>query len=222
MILDAKNYSLPIDQIKDKCPEIKQWLNESNKIDLGNPQALYHYNKCLFKILDDIDIELSIHDNTEKNLIPTAGLRRAIVSVIISLIHPSKIIEIGTGATAIMSLLFAKKGVKVIATEINELSFTSALHQIQLNNAAQLITLIKSEGGVLNYLEKYFPVNCVLSLPPYYATKNRHLPKSSKRGFQGTDSELYSFGEDIDFSLTLLNEWYALNSSKYLIILWKN
>ena len=75
MILDAKNYSLPIDQIKDKCPEIKQWLNESNKIDLGNPQALYHYNKCLFKILDDIDIELSIHDNTEKNLIPTKKKR---------------------------------------------------------------------------------------------------------------------------------------------------
>ena len=222
MILDAKNYSLPIKEIKEKFPEIKQWLNKNNKIDLGNPQALYYYNKCLFKLLDDVDIDLSIQVDTEKNLIPTAGLRRAIVAVIMNLAKPSKIIEIGTGASAIMSLLFAKNGVKVIATEINELSFASALHQIQLNHADQLITLIKSTGGIFDYLEKYFPVDCVLSLPPYYAADTKHIPKPSKRGFQGTDSELYSFGEDIDFSLALLNEWYQLHSSTYLIILWKN
>ena len=221
MIIEAKNFSLPIDKIVEKCPEINNWVDEKNKIDLGNYQALYFYNKCLFKILDNIELDLDIHNKPEVNLIPTAGLRRAIVDIIFSTIHPTKIIEIGTGATAIMALLFAKKNVKVIATEINEKSFQSAVKQIKLNHLENNISIIKSSGGILNYLKDYFPVDCLLSLPPYYANNTRKLPKKV-RGFQGIDSELYSFGEGTGFSSALLKEWYETNSSEYLCILWKN
>lgn len=221
MFLDAKDYSLPISEVLEQCPEIKKWVNSDNKIDLGNSEALYQYNKHLFKLLDGIQLDLDIKQTENRNLIPTAGLRRAIVSTIISNINPHSVIEIGTGASAIMALLFAKRKVKVIATEINVLSFQSAQKQIQLNNISHLVTLIKSEGAILDYLEGYFPVDCVLSLPPYYAADTKSLPKSSK-GFQGTNSELYSFGEDIDFSLELFRQWDKINSSKYLIILWKN
>ena len=215
MSLDAKNFSLPLRQIKDQCPEISQWLNSNNKIDLGNPRALYYYNKCLFKILDDIELDMPIQEDTDNNLIPTAGLRRAIVSIITSEIKPTKVIEIGTGASAIMGLLLAKKKIHVLATEINPNSFQSASKQIQLNKLENYITLVESKGGILDYLSDSFPVDCVLSLPPYYADDTKELPKK-KKGFMGTDSELYSFGEDIDFSLQLFKEWFELNSSTFL------
>lgn len=221
MFLDAKDYSLPISKVLEQYPEIKKWVDSENKIDLGNTEALYQYNKYLFKLLDDIQLDLEINRAESRNLIPTAGLRRAIVSIIISIIKPTSVLEIGTGASAIMALLFGKKNIKVIATEINDLSFQSAKKQIQLNNLDHVVTLIKSEGTILENLERYFPVDCVLSLPPYYAADTKSLPKSSK-GFQGTDSELYSFGEDIDFSLSLFRQWKISDSSKYLIILWKN
>ena len=220
MNIDARNYSLPLDQIAKGCPEINKWLDEKNKIDLGNYQALYYYNKCLFKILDNIELNLDL-TNSSHNLIPTAGLRRAIVSTIISIIHPKSVIEIGTGASAIMALLFAKHDIRVLATEINEDSLKSALKHVEINDLSNLITVVKSSGGILSYLNDYFPVDCLLSLPPYYADETRQLPRKMK-GFRGTDSELYSFGEETGFSLALLKEWYETNSSKYLSILWKN
>ncbi len=221
MSLDAKDFSLPLNQIKEQCPELLQWLNSSNKIDLGNTKALYYYNKCLFKILDGIELDMNIQDDSDNNLIPTAGLRRAITSIIVSEIHPTKVVEIGTGASAIMSLLLARNNIQVIATEINLNSLQSAFKQVKINNLEKYITLVESNGGILDYLTEYFPVDCILSLPPYYADESRQLPKK-KKGFRGIDSELYSFGEDIGFSLQLLREWFELNSSTFLIILWKN
>ncbi len=221
MYLDAKDFSLPINQVIEKYPEIRKWVNSKNRIDLGNSGALYHYNKYLFKLLDDIELDLDINLTERRNLIPTAGLRRAIVSAILSIIHPQSVIEIGTGASAIMALLFAKKNVKVLATEINDFSFHSAQRQVQLNDLENKITLIKSEGGILDYLENYFPIDCVLSLPPYYASNTKDLPKGTK-GFLGTDSELYSFGKDLDFSFALIDQWYQIKLSRYLTILWKN
>lgn len=218
--LNAKDFSLPIASVIESCPEIKNWLDENNKIDLGNSLALYHYNKCLFKILDDIDLNLDITNDQPINLIPTAGLRRAIVSTVISTIKPKTVIEIGTGASAIIALLLAKNNIQVIATEINEDSIKTALKQIQLNKLESNVTLVKSEG-ILNYLEHFYPIDCVVSLPPYYAANTKDLPKSSK-GFMGTDSELYSFGADSDFSITLLKEWATIRLSTFLVILWKN
>lgn len=220
-MLNAKDFSLPINQIKNQCPDLEQWLNSEDKIDLGNSKALFQYNKCLFKILDNIELDLSIDVGINTNLIPTAGLRRAIVSAVLSETHPQKIIEIGTGATAIMALLFAKNNVQVIATEINPDSLQSAHKQVLINKFEERIKLLKSDGGILDYLQKYFPVDCVVSLPPYYADETKSLPRS-KKGFRGVDSELYSFGQDIDFSVQLLQEWSTCNSSNFLCTLWKN
>lgn len=221
MHLDAKDFALPLNSVQDVCPDILKFINSQGKIDLGNSLALYSYNKCLFKILDDIILDLETEDEKFINLIPTAGLRRLITSVIIEHIHPNKIIEIGTGATAIMALLLAKKSVHVIATEIDNYSYLSAKRHIKINKLDHHITLVKSEGEILNYLENFFPVDCVLSLPPYYAneTKNDNRKKS---GFRGTESELYSFGESTDFSTKLLQEWNEIDSIQSICILWKD
>jgi methylase of polypeptide subunit release factors len=224
MQINAKEFSLPLDQILEKCPDLKQ-ITVLGKIDLGDPKALYQYNKCLYKVLDDIDLELDFNKDKGSNLIPTAGLRRCIASTIIEIINPLKIIEIGTGASAIMALLFAKKNIEVIATEINNESVISAQKQIELNNLSQKITLKQSQGDILQYLEKYFPVDCILSLPPYYAEKTK-LKVPKKRGFLGVESELYSFGEETDFSTKLIEEWIEMQKKfkkqTFLSILWKN
>ena len=119
-----------------------------------------------------------------------------------------------------MALLLAKKNIDVIATEINEVSYNQAINQIQKNHLEGKIQLVKSTGGILKFLEKFFPVDCVFSLPPYYAEKTQGTAK--KKGFQGINSELYSFGEDSDFSISLIKEWLEYPSIPYLIILWRN
>jgi len=220
MQFSAKDYSLPIEKVKKSCSELNLYVNEKGKIDLGSSKALYTYNKCLFKILDGIELNLPIDNEEQVHLIPTAGLRRLIASIIIKFVNPLKVIEIGTGATAIMALLLAKSNVQVIASEIDEKSFKFANDHVKINNLEEKITLVKSEGGVLNYLEKFFPVDCVLSLPPYYADETKTEKKN--RGFRGTDSELYSFGESVDFSIKLLQEWCEISSIQTLCVLWKD
>lgn len=221
MKYNAKDFTLPIKTVLEKCTDMRKWVDEKNKFDLGNPQALYTYNKCIFKILEDITLFLDVSKDNPNNLIPTAGLRRCITAIILEHTKAKKVIEIGTGASAIMALLFARNNVEVIATEINESSFLQAQKHIEINKVEAQVTLVKSEGGILNYLEEdYFPADCVLSLPPYYGEKTKIPPK--KKGFQGIESELYSFGEETDFSLRLFDEWYDTGSIAYLCILWKN
>ena len=105
MELNAKNYSLPINKVVGACHELQKFVNPKGKIDLGDSTALYYYNKCLFQMLVNITIDLNTDDEELPNLIPTAGLRRLIVSVILDYVQPTRVIEIGTGATAIMALL---------------------------------------------------------------------------------------------------------------------
>ena len=139
-------------------------------------------------MLDKITIDLNTDVDELPNLIPTAVIRRLIVSVILDYVQPTRVIEIGTGATAIMALLLAKHKVSVIATEIDDYSYVSAQKNVYLNNLNDSITLVKSEGEILSYLEKFFPVDCVLSLPPYYGNETKNQIRK-KRGFRGKDSE---------------------------------
>ena len=63
----------------------------------------------------------------------------------------NRILEIGTGASAIISLFAAKSfDLKVLATEINESSIDSAERNISTNNMSHKIQLLKSEGGILD------------------------------------------------------------------------
>ena len=219
MKIDAKNFSLPIKEVLADCPDLYQYT-KANKIDLGNPLALRAYNICLFKILENVIIELP-----ESNLIPTCGLRRSIVHVILEITNlklNDRIIEIGTGASAIIAMLFAKKGFNnIIATDINHESLIIAEKQLKINNLQDSITLMKSSGGIVNWLKDKFPVQCLVSLPPYYSSESIII--GQKRGFLGVDSELYSHGSAEDFSLQLINEWLEnIVNTNYLCILWKN
>ncbi|OLS16467.1 MAG: Release factor glutamine methyltransferase [Candidatus Heimdallarchaeota archaeon LC_3] len=220
--VNAKNYSLRIEEAIKKCPDLKKYVDSiTNKFDLGNSEALINYNQCLFRVLDGLDIEIP-----PEHLIPTAGLRRCIVDILYKEINPRSIIEIGTGSTAIIAQLFALRGITAYATEIDQNSVESANKNIKNNlNMFSKCTIFKSDGGILDWLieqEKgIFPVDLVLSLPPYYL--HGSPLKSMNRGFLGTKNELFSYAEAEDFSIQLFNEW--INHKDILpniAILWKS
>lgn len=221
-VVDAQNYSLPIHKVLDSCPQLLPFINlENKKIDLGNPEALRIYNECLYKILDRISIIIP-----SGNLIPTAGLRRAIADLVLKYIQPEKILEIGTGSTAILAQLFALKNIKVFATEISSDSINLAKKQINFNIDLFLhpIKLFQSPGGLLEWLRNepldIFPVDVVIFLPPYYS---RDVQSKRNRGFQGVDTELYSSGSAEQISIQYIKEAYSMkNFIRNIVTLWKS
>ena len=218
--INTRQYSLPIKVIYNKYPKFRQYVNPTNyKIDLGNSESLRAYNQLLFKELEGLDILIP-----KGHLIPTAGLRRAIVQLVLKQ-NPRVILEIGTGATAIVSQLLAKKGIKVMATELDPMSFQYALENIERNK--QLfnfpITLIKSNGEIIKGLKEinsgiFF--DGIVSLPPYYDIDSKR--KKYEKGFSGTHSELF-FGKFENFGKRLLEEAIQMpNKPIFVGILWKN
>lgn len=211
----AKEYALPLKYVLKSCNELQIHLNSDKKINLGDSNSLQTYNRCLFKILEGVDLYIT----KENNLIPTCGLRRLIAEIVVDNINPTKIVEIGTGPYAIMALLFANRGINVVASEINSKSYQSAKNTIKKNQYQHLITIKRSSGGVLSWMKANFPFDCVVSLPPYYDDED----KRDSKAFLGVDSELYSKGKGEDFSLILIDEWIlSLDFIKYLVILWKD
>ncbi|MHA2365809.1 MAG: RlmF-related methyltransferase [Candidatus Hodarchaeales archaeon] len=218
--LNAQNFTLPIKEVAKKCTKLNDYMDPvTNKIDLGNPIALAVYNSCVYHVLDNLKINIP-----EGHLIPTAGLRRAIVDIICREYKIKRLIEIGTGSTAIMALLFAQRGINVIATEIDIESVKLAKKSIKNNDLEDTISLYKSEGKILSWLADFpniFPVDGVICLPPYYEVESRKMNR--KRGFSGTEFELYSPGKAEDFTINIIKE--ALNLKDlitFLGLLWKD
>jgi hypothetical protein len=221
--INARNYSLRIEEAMKTCPELQKHVNSlTNKFDLGNSDALINYNQCLFRILDGLDIEIPT-----EHLIPTAGLRRCIVDILCKELNPKSILEIGTGSTAIIAQLFALKGIRAYATEIDKKSIESGNKNIGNNSKmfSYPIRIFQSDGGILNWLieqeNDIFPIDLVLSLPPYYL--HGSPVKTLNRGFSGTKFELFSFAEAEDFSIQLITEWENNKSIlPNIAILWKS
>jgi 16S rRNA G966 N2-methylase RsmD len=221
--INAKKYSLRIEDALKRCPELQKYVNSlTNKFDLGNSEALVSYNQCLFRVLDGLDIKIP-----PEHLIPTAGLRRCIVDILHKELNPRSILEIGTGSTAIIAQLFALKGIKAYATEIDKKSIETAKKNIENNSKkfSNRIKIFKSDGDILNWLieqeREIFTIDLVLSLPPYYL--HGSPVKTLNRGFLGTKHELFSFAEAEDFSIQLITEWENNKSIlPNIAILWKS
>ena len=219
--ISIKDYALPIATIRKKCTKLDQYLQKTNsKIDLSDPNALMAYNNCLFWVLEGLKVEIP-----EGHLIPTAGLRRAIASNIISEIKPKTAIEIGCGPSAIIALLLAKKNISVYATEIDPQSYNYAQRLIKTNMLEKKIIVYKSNGKILKWLEEehleIFPIDIAISLPPFYE-KNSQKPNSLK-GFRGTDFELYTFESAESFAINMLIEADKMYPKiKNVGLLWKN
>jgi len=206
----TKYLGMKFENLVPKYPKLEKYLINIDppKFDLGDPETLSELNKCLFYELSGIDIELP-----ESHLIPSYSLRMIYAKAINDLISNNQlfrpIIEIGTGASAAIAMLLAKKyNNKVIATEINNISFLAAQNNIERNGLANLITLLKSEGQIIDGLIPKGKYSSLLCYPPIYPSDLTKLKK--QRGWKGVKTELIAGKDELDFAIQLVNE--ALNS----------
>ncbi|MBY9002303.1 MAG: RlmF-related methyltransferase [Candidatus Heimdallarchaeota archaeon] len=209
----AKYFTLPFRVLVKKYPELNSFLisEKPPKFDLGNPEVLSLLNRCLFKEVLQLDIDVP-----EGHLIPALGIRHVYCEIVNSITQSQDpIVEIGTGASAGLAMILAKKYKrKVIATEINENSVNSANKNIEANNLSEVITVLHSRGEIVENLLPKGNYSTLLCYPPIYDNDQTKLWKI--RGWKGVESEMFGGTIDgMDFTMKLLDE--ALNSKKVKI-----
>ncbi len=81
-----------------------------------------------------------------------------------------EVLEIGTGASAIIALLAAEHfNCKVMATEIDAEYISYAQKNIERNGLSKQITLVKSQGNIIqDLIEEGRKFDLIISNPPYY------------------------------------------------------
>ncbi|MCK5345423.1 MAG: RlmF-related methyltransferase, partial [Candidatus Heimdallarchaeota archaeon] len=167
------------------------------RLDNTNQEALRLYNQVILQDLYDLDVNFA-----PDALIPTPTLRYNFLQHVI---HPGcSIIELGTGASAIIALLAAKKfNATVYATEMDLEYIDIANSNIQHNNLSDQIQIFNSHG---KYLKGVIPtdvkVDYILSNPPYY-----EKILSPKVIWGGKQHELVSTGVDgTTFIMAMIRE----------------
>ncbi len=182
---------LPVKEAVKLFPELKKYLDERGRLDLSNRNARILYNKAVAKALFGLEIEYHPH-----GLVTPPISRYLFLKTFLR--GGEKVLEIGTGHTAMMALM-AEKLFKcdVTATELDEEFFEYARRNIERNLAK--VRLIKSDGGIIRGViseGKRFDV--IFSAPPYYEKPTRGV-LTEREGVGGG-----KYGEA--FSVKLLEE----------------
>ncbi|MHA1967788.1 MAG: RlmF-related methyltransferase [Candidatus Hodarchaeales archaeon] len=202
----TKRCGLPIEEALIRFPELKKFTDGmSKKIDLGNTNALLLYNRLI--LLDFLDLDFSI---PEGFLVPTICSRWEFLKWCLSHLNPisrQRILEIGTGASAILALILAKIGILVDATEINEKAYLSAKENIKINQLSQKINLKKAGNCIIRGLyTSLSSFNAVISNPPQYDLDYFTKRISLKKGFLGQESELVGGQKGYEFIIQTIKE----------------
>ncbi|MHA1408222.1 MAG: RlmF-related methyltransferase [Candidatus Heimdallarchaeaceae archaeon] len=210
-VVEVKYFTKPFVKLLSKYPELSSLLYSTYppKFDLGDPMVLSTLNRYFF--LDILGLDITV---PQGHLIPSFGLRYAYCDIVMREIHNNKrLVEIGTGASAALSLILAKEYKrKVIASEINEESYLSAKSNIVNNGLEKQITLLKSKGEIISGLIPPGKYAALLCYPPIYSEDLTILKK--RRGWKGVESELIGGGEDgLSFVQHLIMEY--LDSEKH-------
>ncbi len=207
IILPKKNCGLRFEEALDRSPELKKYSISNGKgIDLGNTKALLLYNRLILQEFLGLDFSLP-----SGFLIPTICSRWEFLKWCLKDIDKTdkarKILEIGTGASAILSLMLAKIGYKVEATEINEEAYKSAQINIELNNLSAKIRLFKVDEKIIKDLfSNLKEFEAILTNPPQYDIEYYKDRKRSKKGFTGKKSELVGGEFGHEFIVQLIME----------------
>ncbi len=187
-------------------PDLIPYLKTINppRINKESREALLLYNYYIAQDLYDLNITF------EKNnaIIPTPLLRYNFLQQVIT--KNSTILEIGTGASAIIALLAASQfNAQVYATEIDEEYIILAKENIAQNKLSEKISVINSKGKIIDGIfQSDFSVDFIISNPPYY---DKIL--SPKFLWGGKSHELISEGKSGEkFIIQLIKEgWKYLN-----------
>ncbi|MFX1335777.1 MAG: RlmF-related methyltransferase, partial [Promethearchaeota archaeon] len=202
--IPKKQCGLPIKEAVKRYPSLRQYItNRNNHIDLGNSQALLLYNRLILQ--DFLSLDFTIPPDF---LVPTVCSRWAFISWIAN-DSPSIVLEIGTGASAILALILAKIGCFVEATEINEIAHKSALSNIRCNGLESKIVLIKINDRDRILPDKIGSLNrfdAIVCNPPQYDQDYYNQRRSYKKGFVGQESELVGGKEGYEFIIKLIEE----------------
>ncbi|MHA2402476.1 MAG: RlmF-related methyltransferase [Candidatus Kariarchaeaceae archaeon] len=207
-VIDILPWCVKIEHAKQVYPSLQKFVNSQGKIDLGDSTALAEYNKAVAYALAELKIDVP-----SQNLIPAICLRYAYIKLLSERYLPSQatILEIGTGASAIIALLAAKLyQFNVIATEVDLTSFKSAQLNVLNNNLQHRITLTKSEGGIIrDVISENSHFHALVTYPPLYPDYDipNYQNGNKKRGFRGSVSEMIGGGQDgFDFLHHLIVE----------------
>jgi methylase of polypeptide subunit release factors len=178
----------PISEAIHDHPDLIPYLRSQNppRINNLNREALLHYNYYIAKEKFGLDIEFE----ADQAIIPTPMMRYAFLKHI--LFEGAKIVEIGTGASAIIAMLAAKIfKAQVIATEMDPEYLQIASRNIRNNGLENQIQLIDSQGkfldGVISADEQ---PDFIISNPPYY-----DIVRSPKLLWGGKSHELVGQGD---------------------------
>ncbi len=207
--IDIKPWCVKIIDAAKIYPHLLEHIDDRGKIDLGDPIALIEYNKAVALYLANLRIEVP-----HGKLIPAICLRFAYVKILAENYLPknARILEIGTGSSAMIALIAAAKyNFNVVATEIDQESLISARNNVNKNKLQNKITLVKSDFGILsNVVDHNEKFDGLLVNPPYYPSYDSIRYKNNsknERGFRGSLSEMIGGGLDgFDFVKQLISE----------------
>lgn len=196
----TKKCGLTVEKALARSPELSR-ITIDKKLDLGNSEVLKLYNQLIFQDLMNLHFELP-----EGYLIPTICSRFEFLKYCLES-TPKNVLEIGTGASAILALMMAYLGIQVTATEIDPVAYQSAYKNIKFNNLTEYITLIKSNGEIIEGLNiDTITQDLIICNPPQYDLGYFKAHSTSNRGFIGQFSELVGGEKGYEFILELLNE----------------
>ena len=196
---------LPLSIASANHPDLIPYLRSRDppSIDNLNRDALLLYNYYIAKDIYGLEINFE----TEHAIIPTPVMR---FNFLKHILRPNAtVIELGTGASAIIAMLAAKQfNARVYATEMDPQYIEYANENVRRNSLDDQITIIDSKGFYLDgVFDAEFRVDYIISNPPYY-----EKIRSPKFLWGGKEHELISgeFGET--FILRMMEEgWKYLN-----------
>ncbi|ASJ08308.1 SAM-dependent methyltransferase [Thermococcus siculi] len=182
---------LPVKEAVKLFPELERYIDERGRLDFSSREARILYNRAIAKAVFGLDI-----DYHPRGLVTTPVSRYLFLKTFLR--GGERVLEIGTGHTAMMALMAEKLfGCDVTATELDEEFFEYAMRNIEKNGAK--VRLIKSNGGIIRGVvpegERF---KVIFSAPPYYETPTKGV-LTEREGVGGG-----KYGEE--FSVKLIEE----------------
>ncbi|MFW9914431.1 MAG: RlmF-related methyltransferase [Candidatus Thorarchaeota archaeon] len=198
--IDLRHQCVPIEEAAHRNPKLRSLL-KAGKIDLGNSKALSEYNKTVLELKFGLEVQLP-----PGHLIPAGCLRSAFIQEVVS--PKQSVLEIGTGSSAILAMIMATMGCKVVATEANEDNIRFAKRNIKKNNLEGLVELRECAPDeiVTDVVKENEKFSRIITYPPQYSKDRRIRFHGVERGFGGDRLELIGGQKGYEFSVRMINE----------------
>ncbi|AHL23048.1 RlmF-related methyltransferase [Thermococcus nautili] len=152
---------LPVREAVKLFPELEEYVDERGRLDFSNRKARILYNRAIAKALFGLEIEYH-----PRGLVTPPISRYLFLKTFLR--GGEKVLEIGTGHTAMMALMAERLfDCEVTATELDDEFFEYARRNINRNLAR--VRLIKSNGGIIRgVIPEGERFDVIFSAPPYY------------------------------------------------------